>query len=82
MIYRKIFSPIDKEALGIVWSVRKFSPSRAIPATTAARLQRYAIFLSGFNYDIEYSQASRGIRLLPSPKGDASHANLIESAGS
>ncbi|MCG8032935.1 MAG: DDE-type integrase/transposase/recombinase [Candidatus Thiodiazotropha taylori] len=31
-----------------------FSPSKSIPVTTAARLQRYALFLSGFNYDIEY----------------------------
>ena len=75
------YAQIDKEALGIVWSVRKFynylfarkftlvtdhqpltsifSPSRAIPATTAARLQRYALFLSGFNYDIEYKSTKR-----------------------
>ena len=31
-----------------------FSPSKSIPVTSAARLQRYALFLSGFNYDIEY----------------------------
>lgn len=75
------YAQIDKEALGIVWSVRKFynyvfarkftlvtdhmpltsifSPSRAIPATTAARLQRFALFLSGFNYDIEYKNTKR-----------------------
>lgn len=31
-----------------------FSPSKSIPATTAARVQRYALYLSGFDYDIEY----------------------------
>ena len=31
-----------------------FHPEKGIPAMTAARLQRYALFLSGFNYTIEY----------------------------
>ncbi|XP_053395664.1 uncharacterized protein K02A2.6-like [Mercenaria mercenaria] len=31
-----------------------FSPSKGISATTAARLQRYALFLSGYQYDIVY----------------------------
>lgn len=31
-----------------------FNPSKALPTMTAARLQRYAIFLSGHSYDIEY----------------------------
>ena len=31
-----------------------FNPHKEIPAMTAARLQRYAIFLSGLNYKIEY----------------------------
>ena len=35
-----------------------FNPAKAIPATTAARLQRYALFLAGFNYDIEYRSSS------------------------
>ncbi|XP_031571846.1 uncharacterized protein K02A2.6-like [Actinia tenebrosa] len=70
------YSQIDKEALALVWGVKKFHaylfgrtfqlytdhqpltsifhPGRGIPAMTAARLQRYALFLSGFNYTIEY----------------------------
>ena len=31
-----------------------FSPTKGLPATTAARLQRYAVFLLGYSYDIEY----------------------------
>ena len=31
-----------------------FSPSKAIPVTAAARIQRWAVFLSGFTYDIKY----------------------------
>ena len=75
------YAKIDKEALGIVWSVKKFhtylfgrsftlvtdhqpltsifSPNKGIPVTTAARLQRYALFLSGFNYQIEYKNTKR-----------------------
>ncbi|KAK3793006.1 hypothetical protein RRG08_032268 [Elysia crispata] len=34
-----------------------FSPSTGIPATLAARQQRYAAFLSGFNYTIEYKSS-------------------------
>ena len=30
------------------------SPSKALPTMTAARLQRYGIFLSGYSYDIEF----------------------------
>ena len=36
-----------------------FSPSKSIPVTSAARLQRYALFLSGFNYDIEFISTKR-----------------------
>lgn len=31
-----------------------FHPHKGIPFTTAARLQRYALFLSGLGYSIEY----------------------------
>ena len=70
------YAQIDKEALSIVWGVKKFHvylygrhftlitdhkpltaifhPEKGVPAMTAARLQRYALFLAGFEYDIEY----------------------------
>ncbi|GFR75220.1 retrovirus-related Pol polyprotein from transposon 17.6 [Elysia marginata] len=31
-----------------------FCPKKGIPAMCAARQQRYAVFLSGFDYSIEY----------------------------
>ena len=34
-----------------------FGPKKGIPATTAARLQRYALFLQGHDYDIEYKSS-------------------------
>ena len=90
----KGYSQIDKEALAIYWSVRKFhsylygrpfilltghkplvsifSPKKSVPAMTAARLQRYAIFLSGFIYDIKYRSTTdhgnaEGLSRLPLP---------------
>ena len=36
-----------------------FIPSKSIPATTAACVQRYALYLSGFDYDIEYKNTKK-----------------------
>ena len=36
-----------------------FNPHKSIPVTAAARLQRYAIFLSGFDYDIRYKSTKQ-----------------------
>lgn len=77
----KHYSQIDKEALALIWGVKKFhiylfarrftlrtdhkpltaifNPAKVIPATTAARLQRYALFLAGFDYDIEYRSSTK-----------------------
>ena len=70
------YSQIDKEALTLIWGVKKFyqylfgrhftlvtdhqpmistfNPRKGISAMTVACLQRYALFLAGFNYTIEY----------------------------
>eukprot|EP00731_Ephydatia_muelleri_P032521 Em0024g65a len=36
-----------------------FSPSKSISATAAARLQRYATFLTGYTYDIKYRKTEQ-----------------------
>ena len=75
------YSQIDKEALALVWGVKKFhlylfgrhftlvtdhepltsifNPKKGIPAMTVARLQRYALFLAGFEYSIEYKKTTQ-----------------------
>lgn len=35
-----------------------FNPKKGIPMTTAARMQRYALFLAGYDYDISYRKTS------------------------
>ena len=36
-----------------------FHPKKGVPATTASRLQHYALFLAGFDYDIEYKSTTK-----------------------
>lgn len=76
----KSFATVDKEALAIVFGVRKFAQylmgrqftiktdhkpllglfkeNKEIPQRLHDRLQRWAVFLSGFNYKMEYIKGS------------------------
>ncbi|XP_060599606.1 uncharacterized protein K02A2.6-like [Ruditapes philippinarum] len=60
-----------------------FSPSKGIPATSAARIQRYAVYLSGFDYDIEYKNTKKhtnvdGMSRLPAPSILENESNFEE----
>ena len=70
------YSQIEREALSIVWCVRKFqmyvylkkftlvtdhkpltilfNPTKAIPVLASARIQRWALFLMDYQYNIQF----------------------------
>lgn len=52
IIGRKFTVVTDNQAILTI-----FGPKKGIPATTAARLQRYAIYLQGYEYDIEFKSS-------------------------
>ena len=76
----KNYSQLEKEALALVFGVKKFhrylygrkftlmtdhkplttifGPKKGIPSLAAARLQRWAMLLSAYNYDIRYKSTS------------------------
>ena len=100
------YAQIDKEALSIVWGVKKFhvylfgrsftlitdhkplesifNPEKGVPAMTAARLQRYALFLAGFEYNIEYKSTKNhcnadGLSRLPLQQEEKGEEDLDSS---
>ncbi|XP_039757370.1 uncharacterized protein K02A2.6-like [Pararge aegeria] len=107
----RAYSQIDREALSIVFGVRKFHQylygrkftlrtdhkpltfifgnKVGIPVMAASRLQRWAVLLSGYNYDIEFVSSSKNcadaLSRLPShssnirePKNEVTYVNFVE----
>ena len=76
-----MYSQIEKEALSLVWGVKKFymylylreftlvtdhkpltslfSTSKGIPTMAASRLQRWALILMGYNYNIQFRSTGK-----------------------
>ena len=77
---KRNYSQIEREALSIVWGVRKFqlylylkrftlvtdhkpltilfNPTKAIPVLASARIQRWALFLMYYQYDIQFRRTT------------------------
>ena len=79
----KNFVHINKEALGLIWGIKKFhtylhgrkciletdhqplvhifKPEMRISSTASARIQRYATFLSGYEYEIVFRKTEKNM---------------------
>ncbi|XP_048031439.1 uncharacterized protein K02A2.6-like [Megalobrama amblycephala] len=99
------YAQIEREALGIVFGVRKFyqylygqkftlltdhhplttifSPTKAIPSMAAARMQRWALLLAAYDYDIQYRDGAHhcnadGLSRLPLPTAAQVKLDTVE----
>ena len=57
------YTQIDKEALAPIYGVRKFhnylyGPKKKVPSVAAAWLQRWALLLAAYDYDIDFRSTS------------------------
>ncbi|GBP64245.1 Transposon Tf2-11 polyprotein [Eumeta japonica] len=58
----RVYSQIQKEATAIIFGVKKFHQYLyGIPEMTANRLQRYALFLSAYNYTVQYVRSANNV---------------------
>lgn len=60
-----------------------FSPTKSLPIFTASRMQHYALFLQGFNYDIKYRKSELHsnadcLSRLPIPRTNESECDVID----